>query len=133
MSRINVQSPEQRMTALALANEVRVANGKTLKAIGELSYVDGVDRVISLLLDADVKGPFGSIPIYRLLKAPYHMGDAKVRKLLSAAGVVSGDRKVRQLTVRQRSMLVECLRDPTRVWRGSDLPRQRVLRDRAAA
>jgi hypothetical protein len=44
------------------------------------------------------------------------MGDLKAAQLLRAADVFTGDRKLRQLTPRQRDVLVAFLEEPWMLW-----------------
>lgn len=128
----NGQTEEQVMGALALANVIRAANAKTMRHISSLPYVKGVDALIDILESGDEQGPLGALPIIRLLKAPRGMGEGKAALLLRTAGVLTGDRKFRQLTRRQRDILVTCLREPRDLWPRSSLPRQRSRGGRAA-
>lgn len=98
---------EQRMSALARANEVRIENAQVLAEIHGLSYREGMRRVAGLLAEP---GTCGALPVYRLLMAPRRIGASKVATILRAAGVVSGDRRVRELSPRQRDMLAGLLR-----------------------
>lgn len=122
---------DQQMAALALANAVRTANANTLKGIGAMPYLDGIDAVIGLLRDADEKGPLGVLTIRRLLMSPAKFGEGKVTDLLRAAGIGTGDRRLRQLTRRQRDALVFHLEYPQTLWPATSIPRRR--RARAAA
>jgi hypothetical protein len=96
---------DQRMNALALANTVRRANHRTAKDIARMPGREGCNTVARLLRDGDEKGPLGAIPIGRLLIAPRQMGEERVQRLLRVAGVMSGDRRLRLLTQRQRDVL----------------------------
>ena len=127
----NAPTFDQRMAALALANAVRTSNANTLKRIASMPYLDGIDAVIELLRDADEKGPFGVLTIRRLLLAPAKFGEGKVNDLLRAAGIGTGDRRLRQLTRRQREKLAFHLEHPQTLWPATRIPQQR--RARAAA
>lgn len=119
----NVYSIEgQRTAALALANQVRVANARTLKEIRRAPYVDGMVHVMDIL-SGDVTGPVGQIRIGRLLLCPRGLGEGKAQKLLRAAGIYNGDRRLRQLTPRQRNELVLHLRFPRILWPSSPVVR----------
>ena len=127
----NAPTFDKAMSALALANATRITNAKTLKRLGELNTLDGIDALIELLRDGDEKGPLGVIPIRRLLCAVRGLGDGKADNLLHAACIVSGDRKIRKLTRRQREMMAFHLEHPRTLWPGSRLDQRR--RERAAA
>lgn len=121
----------QAMAALKLANVVRLENAKTVRRIASLPYVDGIDAVIALLEDGDEKGPLGALPIGRLLAAPRWMGEERAHVLLRAVMIASADRRLRQVTMRQREQMARHLRYPESLWPGTMLPRLR--RARAAA
>lgn len=95
----------QRMASLKLANTVRITNAKALKQIAEKPCVDGIDAVIAILKDGDEKGPIGALPIGRLLTAPRRIGDERMRVVLRTASILSADRRLRQITMRQRRIL----------------------------
>lgn len=113
---------DQRTTALALANVVRTANAKTLKEIRRAPYTDGMTHVMDIL-SGDVTGPVGQIKVGRLLLCPRGLGETKAQKLLRAAGIYNGDRRLRQLTPRQRSELTMFLRFPRLLWPSSPVIR----------
>jgi hypothetical protein len=98
------QDADKRMAALQFANHVRTTNARTVREIGKLPPRDGCSVVAKLLLGADEKGPIGSLPIRRLLKAPHRMGEARIETVLRRAAVVS-ERPLRMLTRRQREAL----------------------------
>lgn len=113
---------DQRLAALALANMVRTTNARTLREIRRAPYVDGMVHVMDIL-SGDVKGPVGQIPVGRLLLCPRGLGQTKAQKILRAAGIYSGDRRLRQLTPRQRNELVMFLRFPRLLWPHSPIVR----------
>lgn len=116
---------EQRTEALKRANHIRSKNARTIRQIGELSSVEGIDEVVGLLRNAEPGEPICGLPIYRLLTAPRFMGDKKTRQLLRQAEVVSGDRKLRELTQRQRDVIARHLECPELLWPDSLRARRR--------
>lgn len=99
---------EQRTGALRLANEVRSSNSRLRKEIFALEHLEGLGRVADLL--DDPAPPVASLSVGRLLRYARRIGDAKVRRLLAVARVSSEDRRVGELTGRQRDVLAALLR-----------------------
>jgi len=120
------QDADQRDRALKLANVVRTTNAKTIREIGELSMIDGFDRLIEILRTGDEKGPLGSVKIGRLLGAPKGMGHTKVDTLLRASMLTSGDRRLGRLTTHQRETLAGYLERPDILWAKSVVAKQRT-------
>lgn len=123
----------QAKAQLKLANLVRTTNARTIRDIANLPYVDGIDAVIEVLENGDEKGPLGALSIGRLLTAPRWMGEERARVVLRSVSIVSGDRRLRQITMRQREQMALHLRYPEALWPGTMLPRLRRERDQADA
>lgn len=104
---------DQKMGALALANEIRMSNARLRRDIGALSYSEGCERVADLL--ASPVGPVASLPIARLLKCINRVGDDGMIKFVRHAGIFSTTKRVRALTVRQRQALIWALRNRVEV------------------
>jgi hypothetical protein len=102
-------SVEQRMSALARANEIRSENAKLSRAIGKLGALDARVKVAEVLLDPDEY--VLAIPVDRLIKCIHGFGGERTAAVLRVAGVV-GQRRVRQLTERQRKVIARALRSP---------------------
>jgi hypothetical protein len=105
---------DQRTDALLRANEIRSKCSVYKREIAALPADVGTWRVMELL-EEPVTGPLGSIRTITLLMSIRRLGNQKARNLLSRAGVVSGDRRLSELTARQREALRTRLED--RVWR----------------
>ena len=99
----------QKILALARANEVRVGVAGERRRIAYLSYVDGCRLLAEML--ADPSEMLLSARIGWLLLSVRGVGRVKVSPLLNRAGVRSWDRHVRDLSDRQRRLLVEILRE----------------------
>lgn len=97
---------EQRDAALAKANTVRTANAQMFAEIRLMPRPEGMARVARMLVE---EGPWEAAPVYRLLTAPQRIGETKAAIMLRAAGVVSGDRRVRDLSPRQRDLLARLM------------------------
>lgn len=87
-----------------LANAIRVQNAHTLRAIKSSARTFGL-MMVQVIVTAP-ESPNDRISIGRLLRAPYRMGPEKARTILTAAGVTSADRRVGDLTDRQREIVV---------------------------
>jgi hypothetical protein len=100
----------QWQAALDRANAVRIENSEFKKSLACLSYTEARVRVADAISDGIVE----SSPVNSLLLAIPRMGARKTRKLLLKAGVFNERRKVRDLTRRQRDLIVrELLGWPT--------------------
>ncbi len=99
----------QRERALELANQIRSANATTCRELRGLPFREGADLLADLLESGQV-GAAGSMPVGRLVKCVRLIGDEGARRLMREADISSQDRKVRQLTVRQRQALAFALR-----------------------
>lgn len=101
----------QSLSALARANEIRCANAETKRMIRALASGDGRELVADILEDPGLPSlPISSLPVGRLLATVNRLGSAKTLRLLRHANINSWDRKVRDLTVRQRADLARRLR-----------------------
>jgi hypothetical protein len=99
----------QRHEALTRANEVRIANAITIGAIKRVpSMVGGLRATARLLREADMDGPTGALPVYRVVFAPRWMGADRGLPMLTRAGIYA-DRPLRRLTERQRVALAQAM------------------------
>ena len=98
------------MVALAKANEVRFANADLVKLIRESGADQGRSVVASTLEDLGGDDPVGGMPIRRLLLAIPKFGEKRAGRYLRAVGLFTGDRRVRELSDRQRAKLAALLR-----------------------
>jgi hypothetical protein len=103
----------QHMTALALANATRIRQGKFRRDIYTLGHADGRELIARLLIgDVEMDEAVSRIPVGRFLGSVYRFGPAGRERALRSAGVVSEDRRVSELTNRQRVALAAA------VWPG---------------
>lgn len=100
---------KQRTEALAFANHVRIAAARLKEDIAARSEADGRIMVADLL-SGPVTGPAGHLKINRLLLSIDRVGDQQLRMILRYAGVYNPEKRVRDLTDRQRATLAEVLR-----------------------
>lgn len=99
---------EQRTAALQRANDVRTANAETMRSIRSQPYLSAL-RAVADMIEAN-RPPAAAMPIWRVLRAVPKVGDVRVRRWIASAGIWSGDRRLDQLTDRQREHLVKQLR-----------------------
>jgi hypothetical protein len=107
---------QQCMDALASANAKRVGIAqfrRDVRTAGPAAGAAMVARAIDEEYDAFV---LGSARIGHLLRAVPRLGEHKVTRCLLAAGVRTFDRKLRDLTARQRGALVIQLEMWARDW-----------------
>lgn len=105
----NGRPREQAMGALSKANEVRVANSITIMGIRRLPSKDaGLRAAARVLRAADMDGPLGGLPVYRLAFAPHYVHERTALRLLAAAGIFA-DKPLRRLTRRQREALADAM------------------------
>jgi hypothetical protein len=99
---------EQRRQALAIANSTRMGIARFRSDIRAMPRPQARDTVINVLFEP---GPvLGAMHIRHLLLAINRVGHTQADSWLKWAGVISGDRPVRQLSVRQRECLANRLR-----------------------
>lgn len=98
---------DQRMGALKRAQEIRLEMADKKRRIRQLSAADGAVAVADLLADP---GVVGAMPVGRLLLSVRRLGIGRAQRLCDRAGIRSVDRRVGQLTRRQRDCLAKSLR-----------------------
>jgi hypothetical protein len=99
---------DQRHQALMVANERRTAIADQRRLIASLPQQDGLELVSDLL--AYPTAAVAAMPVGRLLLAIRKVGVSTVGTWLSIASVRSADRRVDQLTERQRMALSSAVR-----------------------
>lgn len=100
----------QSLAALQNANDKRSAMLAARHQIASLRLMEGRLLVADFLV-CDVESPGAeSTPVWRLLNAIRGFGPYKAERALIRAGIISGDKRVRDLTNRQRVALAEQLR-----------------------
>ncbi len=104
---------DQRARALTKANEIRVANGILKREIKALPRYDAMHLVADLL--EDNVAPANSLPAQRLIWSIPRIGDARLRGVFYKAQVFNVDRRVKDLTDRQRRALAFELRLRARI------------------
>lgn len=97
---------EQRMIALDRANQIRAGNAETRARLKKMDGALGAYLVAELL--EDMTSTIQALPVSRLLNSIRGVGPGKMEWFCRRAGC-SLDRKVRDLTDRQRELLAEKL------------------------
>jgi hypothetical protein len=105
-----MSSPAQYMDALALANQVRTRQAKVRRRLRALSSARGVAEV-ARLIEREDEGTLG-LTVSQALLSCRGFGPTALRCVCRHAGIVTADRKMRELTDRQRRELVHVLRSP---------------------
>jgi hypothetical protein len=118
-----VQLRDQRMKALAKANEIRLGQARVRMEIRGLEKRASRRFVADLLEARDPR--VQSMSVGQLLTTIQYAGRKKSGRWLRSAGVLNGFRPVRDLTDRQVAVIVEALRE--------DAERMRSNADRLAA
>lgn len=90
---------EQRMTALAKADAVRIAMSIEKKQLKAMSYEDGIARATTILNEQPE--PISAITVGNLLRAIPRIRDAKAERILARTNVVA-HKRVRDMTPGQR-------------------------------
>jgi hypothetical protein len=107
---VAVVALDQRAEALKHANRVRLATCDLRREIRALGCVEG-RLMVAGLLEGDVEfETAGSMSVWRLVGSISKLGPVAAGGLLRKVGVLSGDRRVRDLSVRQRVLLASMLR-----------------------
>jgi hypothetical protein len=101
----------QRDSARAKANEHRRTIREYKAALRSLPRYDAAERLADFLEAPDNPDALEAAPLWALLTSINRLGDAKAALAMRSAGVLAPDKRVRNLTERQRRVLAEWLRD----------------------
>jgi hypothetical protein len=104
-----VRDPGQRMHALQHANDVRSCVAGFKRETASLPREEAVVAVIDAIEHRHADPLLGAARVRHLLMSIDHIGETKARKLIHVAQVYSGDKRLRDLTARQRGLLVQVL------------------------
>lgn len=111
-----VRDPQQPFEALKLANDVRIHISAFKHEIATLPQHEAVVRIIDAIEERHAEKLLGAARVRYLLTAIDRIGDEKARKILMVAEVYNHDKRLRDLTARQRKLLVSVLERCG--WRG---------------
>jgi hypothetical protein len=104
-----VKDPQQARDALQVANDIRLGVAAFKRETRALPQHEAVLAVIDALQRRYDDPLLGSARIRHLLRSVAFVGEVKARKLIQAAEVYNGDKRLRDLTARQRGLLVDLL------------------------
>jgi hypothetical protein len=104
-----VKDPQQARDALLLANDTRLGVATLKREIRALPQHEAVLVVIDALEHRHDDPLLGAARVRHLLCSVTYFGDVRARKLIQAAQVYNGDKRLRELTARQRGLLVDLL------------------------
>ena len=100
----------QSLMALQDANQKRCAMAAVRSEISALGLEEG-RLLVAGILDGELERPAAqAMTIWRLLTAITRLGPSRVERYLRRANVITGDRRVRELTNRQRVAVAAQLR-----------------------
>lgn len=104
-----LRDPEQMRHALKLANDTRLCVAKFKREIDGLPRHEAIVRVIEAIDTRYDEKLLGAAKIRHLLIGIAGIGETKARKLLTVAEIHNSDKRLRDLTARQRKLLVTWL------------------------
>lgn len=112
---------QQRTSALAEANRRRIGKARIKQELAAMTTPAALRQVAGLLVgDHDHDHEIvGSFTLQELLVAIPRFGRQRARALIRHAGMISPDRRVRDLTNRQLVVIASLLCHPDTVWPGS--------------
>lgn len=108
----------QQMTALATANERRLGVAEFKRETRRLGTRGAALRVASVFEEYDGDPVMGAARTRHLLMCVPHLGYQKVAHMLGAVDVRNWDKRLRDLTPRQREGLALLLRTWVERWQG---------------
>jgi len=106
----------QHLQALASANQTRMGTAELRRQIRDAGPAKGA-MLLARAIDRDHDDHIlGSGRIGHMMRAVPRLGPTKVTKCLLAAGVYNQDKRLRELTARQRDAVVIQLEMWARAW-----------------
>lgn len=115
----------QPLTALKLANEVRSAGAKFAREVRELPRIEGRWVLADVLEQRDIPQGIGAIRLDRFITAANRTGTEALEDIYAKAEIQRNNPLVRDLTLNERSRLVEVLRIQKLPRRARDRGRRR--------
>jgi hypothetical protein len=112
-----LRDPQQPLEALKLANETR-ASVHTFKAeLADRNYRDALATVVDTVMHKHDDRLLGAAKVRHLLMCVRSVGQHRAAKMMHAAEIHNPEKKLRDLTQRQRWLLVGVLEATWRAWR----------------
>ncbi|MGH2954667.1 MAG: hypothetical protein ACRD2Z_03205 [Thermoanaerobaculia bacterium] len=100
----------QHLVALERANEIRLAGARWRREVREYPKAEGQAMLAEALERNDIPDCLARMDLGWFLTAPQRLGPARAARLALGAGVRRSKCRVRDLTLRQRSVLAARLR-----------------------
>lgn len=111
----------QQMQALERGNAVRLEIASRRQQLRSLPELDARRYAADMIDNPDDIASRMKASV--LVKEIRHFGDQKVARILRLAGIHAVERRLSDLTDRQRHIIAEALRDPRKINNWSQLPR----------
>ena len=115
----HMSATAQQLSALERANHVRLLQIELKRQVRQAGVSGGRLLLATVLEDGPDARPELAMPVRRLLLLIPRMGEARVHRYLGKVGVYSGDRRVRDLSDRQRLLIAGLLREGWAFGEGS--------------
>lgn len=104
-------------TAKVKADKVRAAHAELRREMKPMSLHDGLRAAATVLENPTPEQ--GALPLYRLMKMVPRFRETHMRKMTARAQILTWDRRLRDLTQRQRTALAVQFEDHAEgYWRG---------------
>jgi hypothetical protein len=104
----------QHITALKRANHFRITVARECKRIATLPNGDGIEAVARIIEDCEDEALMSG-RLSKYLGAPTGVGPKKVTRLMAQLEIRRADKKLRELTGRQREVIAEAIRNGYRL------------------
>lgn len=101
---------DQRVGALKLANRYRIAVARECERIARMDWREGREEVAKLIEECDDDALLSG-RVAKYLNAPRYIGTAKVGKLMAKTDIRRNDKRLRDLTDRQRREIAQAVRN----------------------
>ena len=112
-----LRDPQQAMEALKLANETRSCIAEFRREIASVPRHEGVLKVIEAIELHHADKLLGAAKVMSILVSIDRIGTEKAHKLMLVAQIFNYDKRLRELTGRQRKLLIDLLEHQG--WRAS--------------
>lgn len=109
-----VAEESQHLTALARANHHRISVAQECRRIASMDRPDGVEAVARIIEDCEDEALLSG-RLAKYLGAPFRIGPRKVTGLLAQLEIRRADKRLRDLTGRQREVIAESVRNGYRL------------------
>lgn len=104
------QIEAQRDGALKVANRYRIAVSRECRRISRMPWQEGREEVAKLIETCEDEALLSG-RLSKYLDAPRYVGRAKTAGLLAQLEIRRADKRIRDLTTRQREMIADAVRN----------------------